>query len=156
MSLCNCPPSHCCETCGSLSYAQYGVQANPSSGADLPMFTLFQRGNQISLNNDIITLSPCYLYLVNYIFLATTEINSSMQITPKINGSLNLLYSFFASSGSQGRNTSASGSFITEAAALNEATLAFNLTYPDTVRNIDISGSVSVTALHKINIHSYG
>lgn len=150
MNLCECPSNPCCIPYDFYSFAQYGVQTNVPSGSDVPMFTLFQEGNKIILNNDIITLSAGYLYLVNYIFTATTEANGYMQITPEINGTPNLLYSYFAPAGAQSRNTSASGSFTTNAALLNEATLAFHLTYPDTVRNIDLSGAVSVTAMPKV------
>ena len=136
--------------CKTYSYAQYGVQSNPPSGSDLPMFILFQEGNQISLTNTEISLEPGYLYLIDYIFLSTPEVDSFMQITPKIDGSLKLLYSFFAPTGSAARNTSASGSF-TIPVSENNTTLSFNLTYPETVRNIDISGAISVTVLHKIN-----
>lgn len=132
------------------SYAQYGVQSSPPSNSDLPMLVLFQEGNQISLDNTQILLAPGYLYLVDYIFLATPEPDSYMQITPKINNSLRLLYSYFAPTGSASRNTSASGSFTIPVTESNTA-VSFNLTYPATVRNIDISGAVSVTTIHKIN-----
>lgn len=136
--------------CHCNSYAQYGVQSSPPSNSDLPLFIIFQEGGQIALmDNTNIVVVPGYLYLVDYIFLATPEADSFMQITPKINGSLNLLYSFFAPSGSASRNTSASGSFTIPVMEDN-ATLSFNLTYPDTVRNIDISGAISVTMLYKI------
>lgn len=149
MNCCDCNNNCYCKLCETYSYAQYGVQSNPPSNSDLPMFTLFQEGNQINLNNTEIVLKSGYLYLINYIFLGTTEINSYIQITPKINNAPNLLYSFFAPSGTTFRNTSVSGSFTLQ--VLDEdTTLAFYLTYPDTVRNIDISGTVSVTALNKI------
>lgn len=144
---CQCNMNKPCQT---YSYAQYGVQSNPPSNSDLPMFILFQEGGQIALmNNTEIVLVPGYLYLVDFIFLATPGINSFMQITPKIDGSLRLLYSFFAPSGSASPNTSASGSFTVPVIDDN-AILSFNLTYPATVTNIDISGAVSVTMLHKI------
>lgn len=133
-----------------FSYAQYGVQANPPSKSDLPMLVLFQEGSQISLANTEILLEPGYLYLIDFIFLATPEADSFMQITPKIDGTLRLLYSFFAPTGSASRNTSASGSF-TIPVPENRTALSFNLTYPNTVNNIDISGAVSVTVLHKLN-----
>lgn len=131
------------------AYAQYGVQANPPSNTDLPMFVLFQEGEKIALNSTEISLDEGYLYLINYIFLTTTEINSYMQITPRINDALNLLYSSLSSSGNSVRDTSVSGSFTI--AASDNTTLAFYLTYPETVNNIDISGAVSVTALNKLN-----
>lgn len=157
MSCCDCDPYDPCEPCEPSCesrldfYAQYSVQANPPSGTDLPLSVAFQKGNKIYLNNSYeIVLSPGYLYLVDYLFLATTEANGYMQILPKINGIPKLLYSFFAPAGSQERNTSASGSFTTDTAALERAILSFGLTYPATVRNIDISGAISVTPLMKI------
>ena len=76
-----------------------------------------------------------------------------MQIVPRINGTLQLLYSFLAPAGSGSRNTSAAGSFTTNAAA-EEARLSFSLTYPPEVRNIDISGAISITPLIKISTQS--
>lgn len=151
MKCCDCPHPSICNPCEPeiFSYAQYGVQANPSSNTDLPMFVLSQNGEQISLANTEIELETGHLYLINFIFLATTEPDSFMQITPKINHAPNLFYSFFAPSGSSSRNTSASGSF-TLAASERNVQLSFYLTYPESVRNIDISGTVSVTALSRI------
>lgn len=151
MNFCDCSAHPPCKPWDAYSYAQYGVQANPPSGSDLPMFILFQEGNQIALSNNQIILKSGYLYLIDYIFSATTEMNSYMQIAPKINGVPNLLYSFFAPSGTLARNVSASGSFTTNTASDNDASIVFHLTYPETVRNIDISGAISVTALKKIN-----
>ncbi len=99
-------------------YAQYGVQASPPSGSNLPMIPIFQEGTQIHLNgNTEIILAPGYLYLINYLLLATTEPDNYMQIVPRINGTLQLLYAFLAPAGSGSRNTSAAGSFTTNAAA---------------------------------------
>lgn len=148
----SCNDCHCGQVkpCESNSYAQYSVLANPPSNTDLPMSILFQEGGQIALmNNTEIVLAPSYLYLVDFIFLATPGANSYMQITPRIDGSLKLLYSFFAPSGTASGNTSASGSF-TIPVSQNNSILSFSLTYPNTVTNIDISGAVSVTMLHKI------
>ncbi len=158
MSLCNCNP---CDRpihprpCPSREkidfYAQYGVLGDPPSGSDLPFLTLFQETDKIHLNGDTeIVLAPGYLYLIDYIFLAVPEANGYMQIVPRINGVLKLLYSFFAPANSQEKVASASGSFTTNAASEAEALLSFHLTYPPTVRNIDISGAVSVTPLLKI------
>lgn len=148
---CNTPVKKCCKSKKPDFYAQFSVLANPPSNTDLPLSILFEGGNQIVLHqNSEITLPAGYLYLIDYLFLATPEANGYMQITPKINGSLNTLYSYFAPAGSQERNVSASGSFTTNAAASENATLSFHLTYPATVRNIDISGTVSVTPLMKI------
>ena len=149
MKFCFCHPKPDSKPYEIQSYAQYGVQSNQPSNTDLTMQVLFQEGDLISLNNHEIRLASDYLYLIDYVFLATPEINSYFQITPKINGRLSLLYSFFAPSGAAERNASASGSFTTNAAA-KDAVLAFNLTYPETVRNIDITGAISVTALGRI------
>lgn len=159
MNFCNCntcdicplpkPPCHPGEAIS--SYAQYGVQSSPPSGSDLPLSILFQEGDSIRQNGDSeILLAPGYLYLIDYLFLATPEANGYLQIVPRINGSLRLLYSFFAPANGRERNASASGSFTTNAAATSEASLSFSLTYPNTVRNIDISGAVSVTPLLRI------
>lgn len=148
----SCNECHCgpIEPCKPYSYAQYGVQSSPPSNSDVPMSVLFQEGGQIALmNNTQIVLVPGYLYLVDFIFLAAPGADSYMQITPKIDGVLRLLYSFFAPSGSASGNTSASGSF-TIPVLQNSAILSFGLTYPNTAANIDLSGAVSVTVLHKI------
>lgn len=159
MKNCNCNPCDPCKPpippCPPYEpidfYAQYGVQSNPPSGSDLLLFVLFQEGNHIHLNGSSeIILAPGYLYLIDYLFLASPEKNGYMQITPVINGNLNLLYSFFAPANGQERNVSASGSFSTNTALSQEVSLSFRLTYPETVRNIDISGAVSVTPLMKL------
>ena len=145
-----CPPEPPGESIN--FYAQYGVQSSPPSGSNLPLIPIFQEGTQIHLNgNTEIILPPGYLYLINYLLLATTEPDNYMQIVPRINGTLQLLYSFLAPAGSGSRNTSAAGSFTTNAAATEEARLSFSLTYPPEVGNIDISGAISVTPLIKIS-----
>lgn len=132
-------------------FAQYAVHANPASGTELPMTVSFQKGNGIHLGEDTqIILPPGYLYLVNYLFLATTEADGYMQIVPKINNSLRLLYASYAPAGSLERNVSAAGSFTTNEALTQEAALSFSLTYPATVKNIDLTGAISVTPLIKI------
>ena len=56
------------------------------------MIPIFQEGTQIHLNgNTEIILAPGYLYLINYLLLATTEPDNYMQIVPRINGTLQLL-----------------------------------------------------------------
>lgn len=151
----NCNDCYChCESDtpnGSYSYAQYGVQSNPPSNTDIPMTVLFQEGKQITLKTTEILLEAGYLYLINFIFLATPEADSFIQITPKIDGSLRLLYSVFASTGSASRNTSATGG-ITIPVYENTSIVSFSLTYPDTAKNIDITGAISVTALHKLSV----
>lgn len=151
MKCCNSSGSSCNHENPCRFFAQYSVYANPPSGTDLPMSVVFQEGDQIRLNGDSqIIFAPGFLYLVDYLFLATTEADNYMQITPRINGSLRLLYSFYAPAGSGGRNTSASGSFTTNEAIAQESSLAFYLTFPSAVRNIDISGAISVTPLVKM------
>lgn len=151
-----CSNCHC--HCGantlntSYSFSQYAVQSNPPSKTDIPMTILFQEGEQITLKTTEILLEPGYLYLINFIFLTTLETDSYMQITPKINGSLRLLYSVFVPTGSVSRNTSATGGF-TIPVSENTSTVSFSLTYPNTVKNIDITGAISVTALHKLSVN---
>lgn len=131
-------------------YAQYGVTANPNSGSRLPYLPIFNQGNQIQLEEPTVILLPQgYLYLINYIFLATPEADSYMQIVPELNGTIRSLYSFFAPS-SQARNASASGSFTTNEAANGPLRLSIQLTYSQLVRNIDISGAVSITPIQII------
>ena len=149
----NCNDCNChCDTNPTVlySYAQYAVQTSPPSATDLAMTVLFQEGEQVSLKSSTeILLEPGYLYLIDFIFLATPEADSFMQITPRIDGSLQLLYSVFAPTGSASRNTSATGSFTIPVSRESTA-VSFSLTYPDTVRNIDITGAISVTSLHKL------
>lgn len=149
---CRCHPKPVCPVCpptckGKMFdfYAQYGVNANPSSGSYLPLLSIFQNGNEIQLENETsIALSPGYIYRIDYVFSAVTEANSYMQIVPYINQSPAFSYSYFAPSGIE-RNTSASAGFIINAAAEETASVQFRLTYPEVVRNIDISGAVSIT-----------
>lgn len=143
------PPCTTNSTC--RFFAQFTVTANVASGSDLPMSVLFQEGDQIRLNNtDQILLDPGYLYLINYLFLATPEPDGFFEIIPRINGSLRLYYAFFAPAGGVERNASAAGSFTTNEAASQEASLAFHLTYPSTVNNIDLTGTISVTPLIRL------
>ena len=130
-------------------YAQYGTSYNGASGTYVSFFPVFQEGDGIRLENDTtISLKPGYLYLIDFIFLGTAEADGYMQILPYINGSPRLLYSFFAPAGTE-RNTSASGSFTTNAAISSEVQLSFRLTYSSITRNIDLSGAVSVTPLQR-------
>lgn len=152
-----CPPfpNPCCKPEETIDFfAQYNVYANPPSDTDLPMTAAFQQGGQIHLNGtDQIVLAPGYLYLINYLFLATPETDGYFQIVPKINNTLRSLYSFFAPAGSQSQNVSAAGSFTTNEALTEEAAVSFHLTYPSTVKNIDISGAISVTPLIKYEMY---
>lgn len=129
---------------GNTAYAQYGVNANPPSGSDLPMFPIFEAGGKTSLSENTITLEPGYIYLINYVFLATTEAENYFQIVPYLNGQAALLYSSFAPANGY-RNTTAAAGFTTDQALETRAELRFRLTYPSGVRNIDISGAVSIT-----------
>lgn len=151
----HCCPPPCCKPEETIDFfAQYYVNSSPPSGSELPLAVTFQEGNQIHLDGTSrIILAPGFLYLISYLFLATPEADGYMQIVPKINNTLRLLYSSFAPAGSQSRNTSAAGSFTTNEAITEEAVLSFSLTYPPTVRYIDISGAVSVTPLIRIPLH---
>lgn len=146
-----CPCDNACSQCRLPNfYAQFGVFSNPESGSYLSFYEIFRRGDGISLeNSDTIVLTPGYLYLIDYIFLATPEPGNFMQIIPAINGIFRLQYSFFAPAGSE-RDTSASGGFTTNEAIVDEARIQMQITYPESVNNIDISGSVSVTPLMRI------
>lgn len=147
---CNPPKPPVCPGGQIDFFAQYVIQSSPASGSLLPLFPAFEEGGQIHLNGDAeIVLAPGYLYLINYLFLAIPGIDSYMQIVPRINGSLRLFYSCFAPTGSASGNTSAAGSFTTNEAFAEEARLSFQLTYPNTVNNIDLSGAISVTPLIK-------
>lgn len=149
---CGCATPNCCTPpAAEQFYAQYGVNSNQPSGEMLRFFTVFQEGDGIRLSgNNSILLAPGYLYLIDYVFLATTEADSYMQILPYINGSPQLLYSVFAPSGAE-RNTFASAGFTTNMALEQEAELQLRLTYSETVRNIDITGAVSVTPVANLN-----
>lgn len=153
-----CQPEECgwhpacpCPTPEALVFgAQYGTTSNPPSGTNLPFYLIFNLGDQITLADDFTIVLPAgYLYLISYLFLSTTEAGGYMEIVPFLNETPRLLYSSFAPAGSA-RNTSASGSFTTNEAAEGELRLQFRLTYPETVRNIDISGAVSVTPLQRL------
>lgn len=166
-----CPAEECCcQSCGSCRpetscwhptcscpapevpafSAQYGTTSNPPSGTNLSFYPIFNLGNRIALSDDFtIALPAGYLYLICYLFLSTTEAGGYMEIVPFLNETPRLLYSSFAPAGSA-RNTSASGSFTTDEAAGGELRLQFRLTYPETVRNIDISGAVSITPLQRL------
>lgn len=132
-------------------FAQYGVMSSPASGSELPFLQVFNQGNEIRLENSTtIVLPQGYLYLVNYVFLATPEADNYFEVIPYINGVPRLLYAAWGAAGSNSRNASAAGSFTTDEAREGDLFLTIGLTYPVTVRNIDISGSVSVTPLQKL------
>lgn len=131
-------------------YAQFGVLPNPDSGTLLSLREIFRKGNEIQLETpSAILLAPGYLYLVNYLFLATPEADSYMEIVPVLNNMPGLIYAFYAPTGKE-RNTSAAGSFTTNEAASGALSLSFRIDYSEKVRNIDISGAISVTPLMRI------
>lgn len=156
MPHCDCcrPRPHCCPgptpepespAPHNKAYAQYGVSSNPASNTNLPIFEIFESGNLTSMASpSSITLKAGYVYLIDYILLATPGANSYFQIVPFINGSAGLLYSAFANSNTN-QNASASASFTTVTALEQDAVLEFRLTYPASNRNIDISGAISIT-----------
>lgn len=147
---CKCPRSCPVPEKGPDFYAQFGVASSPPSGSNLPFYEVFKSGDGIYLEDEeTIILTQGYLYLIEYLFIATPEPGNYMEIVPGINGTLRLNYAFFAPAGSA-KNVSASGGFTTNEAAKSDARLTMNLTYPAEVRNIDISGSVSVTPLMKL------
>lgn len=128
-------------------YAQFGVNANPASGSNLPFYSVFNEKNKIAAdNNGIITLPAGYIYHIDYLFLATPEKGNYFQIVPHINNLPGLLYSFLSQAAVY-RSSSASGGFLTDQALNQDAALRFVLTYPPETINIDISGAVSITPL---------
>ena len=84
-------------------FAQYGTSSNPTSGSLIPLNAIFRRGDEIHLEGDIDRpcTAPGYLYLIDYVFLATPEADGFMEIIPSINGTPRLLYSFFAPTGAE-------------------------------------------------------
>lgn len=127
------------------SYAQYGVNSSPPSGNYVPFFPVFEAGELTQLQNTIsILLEAGYIYLINYVFLATPEEGNYFEIVPFINEVPMLLYSAFAPANAT-RNATASASFTTNLALNSQAVLRLHLTYPPSTRNIDISGVVSIT-----------
>lgn len=130
-------------------YAQFATASNPGANTFVPFYRAFGV-EEIGLQEGLkIVLPAGYLYLINYVFLATPEANSFMQLVPYLNGAAQLLYAFYAPTGVE-RNASAAGSFTTNVAAREDAELAFWVTYPEKARNLDLSGTVSVTALDKL------
>lgn len=133
----------------SASFAQYAVAANPATNSFLPFMEKFIQGEGIKLVNDTtIEMKEGYLYQISYLFLATPEANSYMEVVPFLNGTMQRLYSFYAPTGASYRNASASGSFTVF--AKEDTELSIQTAYSPQVRNLDITGAVSVTALKKI------
>lgn len=143
---------HTISSCGNQKdlpnfFAQYGTVTNPSSGDMISFYESFRQGAQISLEEEkTIILQPGYLYLVNYVFLGTPEPEGYLEIVPHINGQPGLLYSFFSASGNT-RNASAAASFTTNAALSEAAMVEFRITYSEITRNINLSGTVSITPI---------
>lgn len=128
-------------------FAQYGTVANPISNDMISFYEVFRQGTNISLEEEkTMILQPGYLYLINYVFLGTPEPDGYIQILPHINHQPGLLYSTFSSSANT-RNASVAASFTTNAAWNDAAVLEFMLTYSETTRNINISGTVSITPI---------
>lgn len=147
LSCCPYPPAPKPAPEASGFFAQYFTISNPASNSFLPLNEHFNYGDGISLADEYtISLAPGYLYQIDYVFLATPEADSYIEIIPHINGVPRLVYAYFAPSGSA-RNASAAAGFTTNEAADNPAALAFHISYPQQTRNIDISGAVSVTPL---------
>lgn len=126
--------------------AQYAVAASPASGSNLPFIRQFSYRDRITLaDSTTIRLPEGYLYLISYVFIATPEAGNFFEVVPQMNG-VRALYGFYAPAG-QMRNASASASFTTDEALASPLDLSIRLTYPAGVRNIDISGAVSITPL---------
>lgn len=126
------------------AYAQYGITASPPSHNYLPYYPVWGAGGLTSLPTDeTIQLMPGYVYMISFVFLATPEAGNYYQLLPYLNGSPRLLYSALGNAGS-GRTASVSASFLTNEALYDPLDFSLLLTYPDSVRNIDITGAVSI------------
>lgn len=124
--------------------AQFSLVTSPSSGENISLVEAWNYGSGIVLSNDTtITLSAGKLYEISYVFLATTEAGNYFEILPYINGTPRLLYAAMGTAGNN-RNASTSASFLIREAADAEAILSLNITYPESIRNIDLSGVVTV------------
>ena len=93
--------------------------------------------------DETIQFMPGYVYMISFVFLAVPDAGNYYQLLPYLNGSPRFLYSVLAAAGS-GRTASASASFLTNEALYEPLDFSLLLTYPDTVRNIDITGAVSI------------
>lgn len=130
------------------SYAQYIVNANPTSGSYLPFLLQFEEGGLANLQGEEqISLTQGYIYLINYTLYATPGINSYFQIIPYLNNSPALFYSTLATSNANTRNAFLSGSFIVNFTVTTNTLLGFRLTYPADVTNIDITGVICITPI---------
>lgn len=139
------PQDPCCPE----SYAQYGTIGRYPSGNYLSFYEVFRKGTEISLEEDqTIVLQPGYLYLIDYVFLATTGSQQRLQILPYINQQPGLLYSVFSISGNED-NVSTAASFTTNAAWDEAAQLEFRVTAGNESGTVtaDLQGAVSVTPL---------
>ena len=126
------------------AYAQYGIAASPPSHNYLPYYPVWGAGGLTSLPTDeTIQLMPGYVYMISFVFLAVPDAGNYYQLLPYLNGSPRFLYSVLAAAGS-GRTASASAPSLTNDALYEPLDFSLLLTYPDTVRNIDITGAVSI------------
>lgn len=159
---CNCPPPDMCPPpCPPIPpcpvpekgldfYAQFFMQTNVASESNLPMVEVFHGGEGIYLENpETIVLKPGYVYWIEYLFQITVDPPNDMQIIPGLNGRSRYYYGYLIPPGGS-RYASASGGFITNEAIEKEARLTFKTIYPEEVERIDISGTVSVTPVIKV------
>ena len=139
------PQDICCPD----SFAQYGTVGRVPSGSYLSFYEVFREGTDISLEEEqTIILQPGFLYLIDYIFLATIGPGNRFQVIPYINQQPGLLYSVFSISGNEDTATGA-GSFTTNAAWDDAAELRFRVTAGSDAGTVDAGGqgAVSITPL---------
>lgn len=126
------------------AYAQYGIAASPPSHNYLPYYPVWGAGGLTSLPTDeTIQLMPGYVYMISFVFLAVPVPEITISSCPILMARPVSFYSVLAAAGS-GRTASASASFLTNEALYEPLDFSLLLTYPDTVRNIDITGAVSI------------
>lgn len=126
--------------------AQFTMISSPATNERIPLTEAWNYGSGITLsNNNTITLAPGRLYEISYVTLATPEAGNYYEIIPYINDTIRLVYAAMGTAGSN-RDASASATFLINEATNAAATISFNITYPETVRNIDLSGVVSISS----------
>lgn len=146
---CSCK-RHCFSEITNKTFAQYGINSNPTSAPFIPYFELFSNGSLISLaSNDTISLQRGYIYLIAYTILASPGDGNYFQIVPYINSSPRLLYGTFASANNS-PNASISSTFITNEALENPASIQLRITYQKQTTNIDLSGTISIVPIATI------
>lgn len=129
--------------------AQFSIVASPDNIERIPLTESWSYGRGIALSDSTtITLAPGRLYEITYVTIATPEAGNFYEIVPYINGTLRLLYAAMGTAGNN-RNASTCAAFLIDEAANAEATISFSITYPETVRNIDLTGVISVSS-HRI------